>query len=70
VRPEALAVEPTQAVAPRGALPDVLGLAAQDLAGVARGRVEDLPDLARRLAKSNREAMDLVGPVVLDLVGG
>ena len=31
---------------------------------------DTLPDVARRLAKINRDAMNLVSPVVSDLIGG
>ena len=41
-----------------------------DIEHVIQCHAEDLPDTAKKLAKAIQEAMNLVSPVVTDLVGG
>jgi len=43
---------------------------ASDIEHYIQCHAEDLPDVARRVSKGHQAAMALVGPVVLDLVGG
>lgn len=43
---------------------------ASDIEHYIESHAEDLPDVARRVSKGHQAAMALVGPVVLDLVGG